>query len=141
MATLLKCRSASAEAEAAARAWREAGLDVIDVQDWPQATNEFGATEMVVRAADPEEAIRIARTLAAGARQALSGEAARSLSHDLRTPLSAMAGWVHLLEMGKLDEAGLKRVVARLQGNIDDQVRTIEKYLGSTTTRKDMADT
>jgi len=52
-----------------------------------------------------------------------------------------MAGWVHLLEMGKLDEAGLKRVVARLQGNIDDQVRTIEKYLGSTTTRKDMADT
>ena len=55
----------------------------------------------------------------------------RQLSHDLRTPLSAMAGWLHLIESGTLDEAGLKRAVAKLQANIDDQVRTIEKYLGN----------
>jgi len=59
-------------------------------------------------------------------------EVARALSHDLRTPLSAMAGWLHLIESGKLDEAGLKRAVEKLRGNIDDQVRTIERYLGST---------
>ena len=61
----------------------------------------------------------------------LPAELARSLSHDLRTPLSAMAGWLHLLESGKLDEAGMKRAIERLRGNIDDQVRTIERYLGT----------
>ena len=68
----------------------------------------------------------------------LSAEAARSLSHDLRTPLSAMAGWVHLLETGKLDEAGMKRALQKLRGNIEDQVRTIERYLG--TNQKGMVD-
>lgn len=58
-------------------------------------------------------------------------EVARALSHELRTPLSAMAGWLHLIESGKLDEAGLKRAVEKLRGNIDDQVRTIERYLGN----------
>ena len=62
---------------------------------------------------------------------ALSRDAARALSHDLRTPLTAMAGWVHLIETGNLDDAGLKRATARLRANIDDQVRTIERYLGS----------
>lgn len=56
---------------------------------------------------------------------------ARSLSHELRTPLSAMAGWLHLIESGRLDEAGMKRAVEKLRGNIDDQVRTIERYLGA----------
>lgn len=54
----------------------------------------------------------------------------RRLSHDLRTPLSAMAGWIHLIESGTLDPAGLKRAAAKLQSNIEEQVRTIEKYLG-----------
>ena len=56
---------------------------------------------------------------------------ARSLSHDLRTPLTAMAGWLHLIESGKLDAAGMRRAVEKLRGNIDDQVRTIERYLGA----------
>lgn len=54
----------------------------------------------------------------------------RQLAHDLRTPLSAMMGWLHLIESGTLDAAGLKRAVARIQANIADQVRTIEKHLG-----------
>jgi signal transduction histidine kinase len=58
-------------------------------------------------------------------------DVARSLSHELRTPLSAMAGWLHLIESGRLDDAGLKRAVEKLRGNIDDQVRTIERYLGA----------
>jgi signal transduction histidine kinase len=62
---------------------------------------------------------------------ALPREAARKLAHDLRTPLSAMSGWIHLLESGALDEAGKKRALAKLRGNIDDQVKTIERYLGA----------
>ena len=42
-----------------------------------------------------------------------------------------MAGWIHLLESGTLDAAGTKRAIGKLRGNIDDQVRTIERYLGT----------
>ena len=61
----------------------------------------------------------------------LPREAARKLAHDLRTPLSAMSGWIHLLETGALDAAGQKRALAKLRGNIEDQVKTIERYLGT----------
>jgi signal transduction histidine kinase len=71
------------------------------------------------------------RDEAAASAAALPREAARKLAHDLRTPLSAMAGWIHLLESGALDEAGKKRALAKLRGNIDDQVKTIERYLGA----------
>jgi hypothetical protein len=43
-----------------------------------------------------------------------------------------MAGWLHLLESGKLDAAGTRRAIEKLRGNIEDQVRTIDRYLGST---------
>jgi signal transduction histidine kinase len=61
----------------------------------------------------------------------LAPDAARALSHELRTPLSAMAGWVHLIETGALDDAGIKRAASKLRANIDDQVKTIERYLGA----------
>ena len=132
MATFLKRSVESPASEAASRALKEAGLGVVEVREWSDATEQLEGAAAVVCANEAEEARRIATALAPG-RPALTSEAARSLSHDLRTPLSAMAGWVHLLETAKLDEAGLKRVVGKLRGNIDDQVRTIEKYLGSTT--------
>jgi hypothetical protein len=47
-----------------------------------------------------------------------------------------MAGWLHLMESGKLDAAGIKRAIGKLRGNIDDQVRTIERYLGTTQEEK-----
>jgi hypothetical protein len=43
-----------------------------------------------------------------------------------------MAGWVHLIETGALDDAGIKRAASKLRANIDDQVKTIERYLGAT---------
>jgi signal transduction histidine kinase len=58
---------------------------------------------------------------------------AREISHKLRTPLSAMAGWLHLIETGALDAEGLKRAVAKLQANLDQEVRLIDEYLGETT--------
>ena len=76
---------------------------------------------------EEEGAARPGAAAAAG----LPADAARKLAHDLRTPLSAMAGWIHLLETGKLDEAGTKRALAKLRGNIEDQVKTIERYLGA----------
>jgi hypothetical protein len=44
---------------------------------------------------------------------------------------------VHLIETGKLDEAGLKRVASKLRGNIDEQVKTIERFLGATRQKKE----
>ena len=132
MATLLRRSIESPASEAAGRVLKEAGLGVVEVREWSDAAPQLEGAAAVVCANEEEEARRIATALAPG-RPALTSEAARSLSHDVRTPLSAMAGWVHLLETGKLDEAGVKRVVGKLRGNIDDQVRTIEKYLGSRT--------
>ncbi|MGZ5033639.1 MAG: histidine kinase dimerization/phospho-acceptor domain-containing protein [Usitatibacter sp.] len=62
---------------------------------------------------------------------ALPREMARTLAHELRTPLSAVAGWLHLMESGKLDEAGIKRAIGKLRGSIEVQVRTIERFLGT----------
>jgi len=137
MATLLKRTVRSPAGEAASRVLQEAGLGVVEVRDWADAAGQLDDAAAVICTAATEEAMRIAAALSPG-RPALSSEAARSLSHDLRTPLSAMAGWIHLLETGKLDEAGMKRVVGKLRRNIDDQVSTIERYLGSTT-QKGMA--
>ncbi len=64
------------------------------------------------------------------AQAGLPSDIARALSHDLRTPLSAMAGWLHLMQTGALDEAGMKRAIGKLQANLEQQVRTIDKYLG-----------
>ncbi|MEO8136813.1 MAG: HAMP domain-containing sensor histidine kinase [Betaproteobacteria bacterium] len=51
------------------------------------------------------------------------------LSHDLRTPLSAISGWLHLLETGKLDPAGQKRALAKIRSNVDGQVRLLDDAL------------
>ncbi len=141
--TLLK-RSGSPRGEAASRALREAGVGVVEVENWDDAAEELRKCEAALVVCNGEwldsvDASRITNAITAltgrhgeGA-TALAPDAARALSHELRTPLSAMAGWVHLMETGKLDEAGLKRAIMKLRGNIEDQVRTIERYLGATT--------
>lgn len=124
--------------EAAQQALRDAGVGVVEVGDWDEAADTLRQCEAaIVIGSDDLEALdtaRVARALneLAGSddANALPHEAARALSHALRTPLSAMAGWVHLIETGKLDEAGLRKAALKLRNNIDDQVKTIEKYLG-----------
>lgn len=119
---------------------REAGVGVVEIDDWNDAARELDKCDaaLVLCSGDlDQDAERITHAISSlsgtpSASSALSHDAARALSHELRTPLSAMAGWVHLMETGKLDEAGLKRAIGRLRGNIDDQVRTIERYLGTT---------
>jgi signal transduction histidine kinase len=51
------------------------------------------------------------------------------LSHDLRTPLSAISGWLFLLESGKLDGEGQKRALAKIRASVDEQVRLIDDTL------------
>ena len=141
MTTLLKRSKESPGREAASRALRAAGVGVVEVDDWKDAAAELNKCEAALVLCEGDlldvDAVRIAKAItsltgSAAGNAAISHDAARALSHELRTPLSAMAGWVHLMETGKLDEAGFKRAITKLRGNIDDQVRTIERYLGST---------
>lgn len=142
--TLLKKSTGSPGREATGKALREAGVGVVEVDDWNDVADRLRGCEAAVLVCDgdldPAAATRLSlalATLTAGNENeiaaAIAPDAARALSHELRTPLSAMAGWVHLIESGKLDEAGLKRAASKLRGNIDDQVRMIERYLGVTT--------
>jgi len=138
--TLLRRSAGSPRHEAASQALRDAGVCVVEVEDWDDAAEELRKCEaalVVCNGAwlDSIDAGRIMSAISAltGSASALAPDAARALSHELRTPLSAMAGWVHLMETGKLDEAGFKRAITKLRGNIEDQVRTIERYLGATT--------
>jgi signal transduction histidine kinase len=124
--------------EALGQALREAGVGVVEVEDWDEAAEELRKCEAALVVCNGElDTHRLKQAISAltgngGANvQAMAPEAARALSHDLRTPLSAMAGWVHLMESGKLDEAGLKRAISKLRGNIEDQVRVIERHLGN----------
>ena len=125
--------------EAAGKALREAGVGVVELTDWSDAAAQLSGCEAAIvmgnedlAAIDATRLTRVVTQLTGGGSSAIAPEAARALSHDLRTPLSAMAGWVHLIETGKLDEAGLKRAATKLRGNIDEQVKTIERYLGAT---------
>jgi signal transduction histidine kinase len=139
MTTTVLIRSdGSPRGEATRKALREAGVGVVELSDWQEAADELRACEAALLVSgDALDAERFATALKAldaaraGNVAPLAPDAARALSHELRTPLSAMAGWVHLLETGKLDEAGIRRAASRLRGNIDDQVKTIERYLGA----------
>ncbi len=138
--TLLRRSKDATGRDEATRALRAAGVGVEEIDDWNEAAaklRECGAalllSESELERAGAARLAKAASALASAApASGLAPEAARALSHELRTPLSAMAGWVHLMETGKLDEQGIKRALERLRGNIDDQVRTIERYLGAT---------
>lgn len=127
--TILRVARDAAARAAASAALRDAGFGVVEVESWDEAAETLRRGEAQLVVCDADAFASLAEGRAAGA--ALPHEAARKLSHDLRTPLSAMAGWLHLIESGKLDAAGLKRAIGKLQGNIDDQVKTIDRYLGA----------
>lgn len=127
--TILKVSRDSPVREAASAALRDAGIGVVELEDWNEAAEALGRGDASLVICDGE-AIGALRASAAAA-GSLPRDAARKLSHDLRTPLSAMAGWLHLLESGSLDAAGARKAIERLKGNIDEQVRTIDRCLGT----------
>jgi signal transduction histidine kinase len=140
--TILKVSRNVAGRDAVLRALQEAGVGVVEVDDWAQARDRLSRTSSAVVICDPGtiggDAAEFAQAVGAvGSRAspdlALPAEGIRALSHELRTPLSAMAGWLHLLESGKLDQAGTKRAIEKLRGNIEDQVRTLDRYVADKT--------
>jgi len=142
MTTILKVSRNSTGREAMLLALRDAGLGVEEVDDWEEARERLaraaGAVLVCDAASLDRDAPALARAVAAAGSEAASptavpGDSLRALSHELRTPLSAMAGWLHLLETGKLDAMGTKRAIEKLRGNIEDQVRMLDRYVGSRT--------
>lgn len=127
--TIWKVSGTTPAGEAAGRALRDAGIGVVETTNWDEAAAALRRGDAALVMADAD----CVKAMGAGAQPAaaLPREKARELAHQLRTPLSAMAGWLHLIETGALDEAGVKRALAKLQANLDDQVKTIEKYLGA----------
>jgi signal transduction histidine kinase len=139
--TLLKISRNSTGRDALVRALADAGVEAVEVEDWGEARerlDQCDAALVVCDGGDPDSGVAALKGAIAALGRAQTAPAGvapdvmRSLSHELRTPLSAMAGWLHLMESGKLDEAALKRAIEKLKGNIEDQVRTIDRYLGAT---------
>jgi signal transduction histidine kinase len=52
-----------------------------------------------------------------------------TVSHELRSPLSAVLTWAHLLKSGRLDETKEKRALATIESSARLQVRLIEDLL------------
>lgn len=125
--TICKVSGSTPAGEAAGRALRDAGIGLLEKKDWDEVTAALRNGEASLVIADAEAVSALASRSVPGS---VPREVARELSHKLRTPLSAMAGWLHLMETGSLDEQGLKRAIAKLQSNLEDQVRAIEEYLG-----------
>ena len=128
--TIWKVSGTSPVGEAAGRALRETGIGLVVKGDWDEVAAALSRGEAELVVADAASVTAFA-SRGGNPGPELPQDLRRQISHELRTPLSAMAGWLHLIESGTLDAAGLKRAVAKLQSNIDDQVRTIDKYLGS----------
>jgi PAS domain S-box-containing protein len=51
------------------------------------------------------------------------------VSHELRNPLNAIIGWVHLLRSGGLDETKTRRAIETIEHNVNLQVSLINEIL------------
>ena len=139
ISTILKVTGA--ERQATGRALQSAGISFLVANNSAEVASALEQCSGAVVLEDaeplaPADAEALTKSITAVTQSSKASpprDALRSLSHELRTPLSAMSGWIHLMETGALDEAGLKRAITKLRGNIDDQVRTIDRYLGATT--------
>ncbi|MFY9823617.1 MAG: chemotaxis protein CheB [Thermoanaerobaculia bacterium] len=82
---------------------------------------------------EEERALLFAREQHA-ARQAeaagrLKDEFLATVSHELRGPLSAMSGWIHVLGTDRVDAATLARGLAAIERNVQAQARLVEDLL------------
>ncbi len=74
------------------------------------------------------EAERLARADAEAANRA-KDEFLGTLSHELRSPLSAIRTWAHLLRRGRLDETKTARALATIEESAKAQAQLIEDLL------------
>jgi PAS domain S-box-containing protein len=59
-----------------------------------------------------------------------------TLSHDLRTPLTAIMGWAHLLRTGNLDEATRARALETIERNVRLQAQLTADILAGAFPRR-----
>src|SRR5204863_4868919 len=59
----------------------------------------------------------------------LKDEFLATLSHELRTPVSAIRGWAHLLAGGHLDENATRRAVQAIDRNAQAQSQLVDDIL------------
>ncbi len=59
----------------------------------------------------------------------LKDEFLATLSHELRTPVTAILGWARMVRFGKLDQAGRERALEIIERNAKAQVQLIEEIL------------
>ena len=59
----------------------------------------------------------------------LKDEFLATLSHELRTPINTVLMWIHMMEQGTLDEAGVKKALESMERGIRAQVRLIDDLL------------
>jgi signal transduction histidine kinase/ActR/RegA family two-component response regulator len=52
-----------------------------------------------------------------------------TISHELRTPMTAIIGWAHMLAEGRLDDATARQAVEAIKRNSQAQVRIIDDLL------------
>src|SRR5439155_25781538 len=88
-------------------------------------------TEEVRMAEDREHLLVQEESAARQAESAsrLKDEFIATVSHELRGPLNAMAGWVHVLGSGSLDQTTMSRGLAALERSVKAQTRLIEDLL------------
>ncbi len=74
------------------------------------------------------ESERVARSTAEAANR-LKDEFLAMLSHELRTPISAVLGWVQLMRRGTLDAEGTQEGLRVIERGVRAQVRLIDELL------------
>jgi PAS domain S-box-containing protein/excisionase family DNA binding protein len=75
-----------------------------------------------------EQAIRLRAEELAEANR-IKDEFLATLSHEMRTPLTSILGWAHLLEAGNLNEETSTRALEAIQRNAKSQAQLIEDLL------------
>lgn len=96
--------------------------------------NEELKKEISIREWAEKERARLLVLEKAARRQAeeanrMKDEFLATLSHEMRTPLNAILGWVQVLRAGKLDEAAASRALETIERNARSQAQLIADLL------------
>ncbi len=88
----------------------------------------IASVEDLIRAKENEQAARAEAEAANRAKDQFLA----MVSHELRNPLNAMTGWIKLIKMGRLDEAGFRRALDTIERNARAQAQIVDDLLDIT---------
>ncbi len=96
---------------------------------WTEDEQRFAGSIADAASLVIEENERQAARAEAEAANRTKDEFLATVSHELRNPLNAMLGWVHLLRSGTLDKETMERALETIERNIQAQARIIDDIL------------